>query len=129
MIRRVAVAVAILFGLSPVFTSAVYTGSSVLAPPPDKFVISGGGVDMRSGRYAYSLTDLSIGGDDGLALTRSMTQQGPSPVSPIGHFASDNAVARTSGGAEMAITVGHSTRRSGVVEKAQQVSSDWRGPK
>ena len=86
---RVAVAVAILLGIFPGFTSAAHAGSSVLAPPPDKFVISGGGVDMRSGRYAYSHTDLSIGGDDGLALTRSMTQQGTGRINPFGSF-SDN---------------------------------------
>jgi hypothetical protein len=57
-----------------------------LAPPPDKFVISPGGVDMRSGRYDYSHTDLSIGGESGLALTRTMTQLGLGHASPFGSF-------------------------------------------
>ena len=46
-----------------------------------------GGVDMRTGRYAYSETDLAIGGDSGaLALTRSLTADVPGHGNPFGNF-------------------------------------------
>lgn len=69
-----------------VSTVSPAVADNVLAPPPDKFVISAGGVDMRSGRYAYNHTDLSIGGDSGLALTRTMTQLGSGRTNPFGSF-------------------------------------------
>lgn len=40
---------------------------------PEKFTISEGGVDMRTGRYALSEDDLSIGDADGLKLTRLLS--------------------------------------------------------
>lgn len=46
---------------------------------PEQFTPSPGGVDMRSGRYMYSHTDLSIGGDKGMSLERIV-----SPVAPYG---------------------------------------------
>lgn len=57
-----------------------------LSPPPENFVVTPGGVDMRSGRYAYSQTDVSIGGDGGLALTRTMAQSGLGHANPFGNF-------------------------------------------
>ena len=53
-------------------------GSSVsasIAPPAEQLAVTPGGVDMRTGQYAYSETDLEIGagGDGGLALTRTMS--------------------------------------------------------
>ena len=65
---------------SPVLASAL------LAVPPDKFIISPGGVDMRSGRYAYSQTDLSVGGAGGLELTRTLKQQVKGHISPFASF-------------------------------------------
>lgn len=44
--------------------------------PPEKFAQSPGGVDMRSGHYLYSHTDLTIGGDNGLTLTRVIDDKG-----------------------------------------------------
>jgi hypothetical protein len=43
-----------------------------VSPPADRVAVAGGGVDMRSGRYAFSQTDVSIGegATGGLALTR-----------------------------------------------------------
>ncbi|HEX8124042.1 MAG TPA: hypothetical protein VF548_00500, partial [Allosphingosinicella sp.] len=43
--------------------------------PAEKFIVAPGGVDMRTGRYVYNETDLSIGGEGngGLALTRTLT--------------------------------------------------------
>jgi YD repeat-containing protein len=89
MRTQFAALLALFLGLTAAFASAGHADNELLAPPPEKFVISGGGVDMRSGRYAYSHTDLSIGGDGGLALTRSMGQLGIAHASPFGSF-SDN---------------------------------------
>jgi hypothetical protein len=60
--------------------------STNIAPPPEKFDISPGGVDMRSGRYAYSQTDLAIAGEAGLSLTRTLTQQVAGHTNPFGNF-------------------------------------------
>lgn len=54
--------------------------------PADHFVITPGGVDMRSGRYGYSDTDLSIGGDGGLSLTRIMPDYAAEHANPFGNF-------------------------------------------
>ena len=62
------------------------SAQKVIAPPPEKMMVSPGGVDMRSGRYAYSQTDLSIGGEAGLALTRTMNQQVLAHSPPFGSF-------------------------------------------
>ncbi|MEA3037162.1 MAG: hypothetical protein QOH04_2939, partial [Sphingomonadales bacterium] len=60
--------------------------STNIAPPPEKFAVSPGGVDMRSGRYAYSQTDLAIAGEAGLSLSRTLTQQVPGHTNPFGNF-------------------------------------------
>jgi len=60
--------------------------STNIAPPPERFAVAPGGVDMRSGRYAYSQTDLSIGGEDGLALTRSLAQPVAGHANPFANF-------------------------------------------
>jgi Spy/CpxP family protein refolding chaperone len=39
--------------------------STNIAPPPEKFNVSPGGVDMRSGRFVYNQTDLTIAGGAG----------------------------------------------------------------
>jgi RHS repeat-associated protein len=51
--------------------------------PAEKFIVAPGGVDMRTGRYVYNETDLSIGGEGngGLTLTRTLTSNAPN-----GHF-------------------------------------------
>lgn len=63
--------------------SSIACADALLAPPPDKFVVGPGGVDMRSGRYAYTHTDLSIGGDAGLELTRTLAQLVKGHTSPF----------------------------------------------
>lgn len=78
--RLAAAAAAALFSASPAFADAVIT------PPPEKLVVAPGGVDMRSGRYVYEQTDLAIGGDGGLALTRQMVQQVVGHNNPFGNF-------------------------------------------
>ncbi|MEG3088528.1 hypothetical protein [Sphingomonas sp. PB4P5] len=48
--------------------------AGILAPvPSDRFTLSPGAVDMRTGQYRYSVTDLSVGDPDsgrGISLTR-----------------------------------------------------------
>src|SRR5206468_3498705 len=56
-----------------------------IAPPPEQFAQAPGGVDMRSGRYMYSQTDLAIPAA-GFALTRTMTQQVQGHNSPFANF-------------------------------------------
>lgn len=61
--------------------------SGNVSPPAENFVVAPGGVDMRSGRYAYSQTDLTIGGDaGGLALTRTLVQPVLGHNSPFANF-------------------------------------------
>jgi hypothetical protein len=59
---------------------------TTLSPPAEKFAISPGGVDMRSGRYVYNQTDLSIGGDSGLSFTRSLPQPVAGHSNPFANF-------------------------------------------
>lgn len=57
------------FGADPGFAQ-----STSVATPAEKYAVNPGGVDMRTGAYAYKHTDLAIGGTDesgGLTLTRS----------------------------------------------------------
>ena len=57
------------------------------APPAERMAVSPGGVDMRSGRYAYEQTDLAIGGESGgLSLARTLAQQVPGHANPFGNF-------------------------------------------
>ncbi|MFN3389189.1 MAG: hypothetical protein ACK40O_09655, partial [Allosphingosinicella sp.] len=59
----------------------------VLSPPPEKFAIAPGGVDMRSGRYVYEHTDLTIGAEGGaLTLTRTLAQPVWGHTNPFGNF-------------------------------------------
>jgi YD repeat-containing protein len=56
------------------------------APPAEKMAVSPGGVDMRSGRYAYDQTDLAIGGGGGLSLARTLAQPVAGHVNPFANF-------------------------------------------
>ncbi|HTU12227.1 MAG TPA: hypothetical protein VMG08_15155 [Allosphingosinicella sp.] len=57
------------------------------APPEERLVVSPGGVDMRSGRYAYDQTDLSIGGEAGaLIFARSLAQPVAGHTNPFANF-------------------------------------------
>lgn len=76
------VILAVLVGL---WSSPAFAGS-LLAPPPEKMLVAPGGVDMRSGRYAYNHTDLTIGGAGGLELTRTLGQQVVGHLNPMGSF-------------------------------------------
>lgn len=59
--------------------------SAYVGPPAEKLAVTPGGVDIRTGRYAYSQTDLEIGEADkgGLTLTRSM---GSPSIRSFGNF-------------------------------------------
>lgn len=60
--------------------------SRLINTPADTFQMAPGGVDMRTGRLAYHETDLSIGGDGGLTLVRTMTQNVLGHGNPFGNF-------------------------------------------
>ncbi|MAY78998.1 MAG: hypothetical protein CL802_15810 [Citromicrobium sp.] len=57
------------------------------APPPEKFSISPGGVDMRSGAYVYENIDLVIGNGEGsLELKRILPTGIFNHIEPFGNF-------------------------------------------
>ncbi len=63
--------------------------TSIVTPPAERMAISPGGVDMRTGQYAFSQTDVSIGDSNGLAFTRTQMVPLPetywSPFPYLGH--------------------------------------------
>jgi len=66
--------------------------SRVINTPAEQFVMAPGGVDLRTGRYAYSNVDLSVGGagqPSSLTLTRTMIDSAQGHYNPFGNF-SDN---------------------------------------
>ena len=63
-------------------------GQSLISNPAEKMLTSPGGVDVGTGEYAYSETDLSIGGEaGGLTLSRMMihTAGGANPFGTFTH--------------------------------------------
>ena len=67
--------------------AAPATAQKLLTTPAEKMMTSPGGVDLRTGAYAYSETDLSIGGAaGGLALTRTMIQGMAGHSNPFATF-------------------------------------------
>ena len=57
------------------------------APSPEKIAVTSGGVDIRTGRYAYSKTDVSIGdGGGAIAVERTMPTAISGHVAPFGNF-------------------------------------------
>ncbi|MGH6786632.1 MAG: hypothetical protein ACREBO_07355, partial [Novosphingobium sp.] len=66
---------------------AAQTATYLNAPSPEKIAVSAGGVDVRTGRYAYSKTDLKIGeGTGSLSLERTMTTPIQGHVAPFGNL-------------------------------------------
>jgi len=62
---------------------------ATVSPSAERLLVTPSGVDMRSGQFAYSQTDLSIGEDNetgGLALTRSMNADVPGHDNPFANF-------------------------------------------
>jgi len=61
--------------------------TTLISTPAETFAMAPGGVDMRTGRYAYSETDLAIGGEGGaLALNRTLTQPVPGHANPFANL-------------------------------------------
>jgi hypothetical protein len=69
---------------SSAMTASSIGGGKLVATPAEKFAIAPGGVDMRTGQYAYRETDLALGD---LTLTRTMELGVPVHVKPFGNFA------------------------------------------
>jgi hypothetical protein len=63
------------------------SSSFLNAPSPEKMAVTPGGVDIRTGRLAYSKTDLSIGdGSGALTLQRTMSTPIVLHASPFGNL-------------------------------------------
>jgi YD repeat-containing protein len=60
--------------------------STLVTPPAENWAVTPGGVDMRTGQYAYSHTDLSIGGDGGLELVRQPVTGAYFHTEPFGNL-------------------------------------------
>ncbi|HYW17591.1 MAG TPA: hypothetical protein VE891_15740, partial [Allosphingosinicella sp.] len=60
----------------------------LIATPAEKFVIAPGGVDLRTGRFAYEEGDLAIGGEgsSGLSFSRTLTATAPGHSNPFGNL-------------------------------------------
>lgn len=55
--------------------------------PAEKFIQTPGGVDMRTGRYMYSHTDLTVGeGENAFSFERIMPDYGAGHANPFGNF-------------------------------------------
>lgn len=73
-------------GAAPIFAQNP-NDTRMISTPADHFAIAPGGVDMRTGRYVYNETDLSVGAEDGrLALTRTMTEGVLGHGNPFGNL-------------------------------------------
>lgn len=59
--------------LAPVKQASAQQATHLNAPSPEKIAVTSGGVDIRTGRYAYSSTDVSIGdGGGAISVERTM---------------------------------------------------------
>lgn len=113
---RTIVAPALAAAFLCLFSAAAPAVAGTIATPADKFVMAPGGVDMRTGRYAYKQNDLAIGGTDesgGIAFTRILQADVLGHLNPFGNF-SDN----------WDIMV--SERRININDPSQEVGTDYR---
>ncbi|HEX8381561.1 MAG TPA: hypothetical protein VF619_13550, partial [Allosphingosinicella sp.] len=78
-----ALAAGLFAALAPAAPAMAQNQSKVLNTPAEKFAIAPGGVDLRTGRYVFSETDLSAGG---LSLTRTMRNGVLGDSNPFGNF-------------------------------------------
>lgn len=79
--------------------------------PAEQYAVSEGGVDMRTGQYTYSHTDLSIGGSGGLSLSRNNGENDWKWSKPMGQFSHNWHIYATyapikNGGANFAVVGG-----------------------
>ena len=82
--RRLSVlAAALLFAFGLAAPAAAQGGNKIVNFPAEKFNVAPGGVDMRTGRFVYSETDLSAGP---LALSRTMPEKVANHANPFGNF-------------------------------------------
>lgn len=59
--------------------SAAFAQAKLINMPAEQVMVSPGGVDLRTGRYNYNQTDVSIGqGENGIGLTRTISSTVPS---------------------------------------------------
>ncbi|HEV2817649.1 MAG TPA: RHS repeat-associated core domain-containing protein [Allosphingosinicella sp.] len=89
MARLPAVTLALVAMLAAPARGAEPAAGGTVTPPAERLVTTPTGVDMRSGQYAGSATDLSIGEDNetgGLALTRTMRSNAPVTDHPFANF-------------------------------------------
>lgn len=87
LIRSVLTAVVVLF-LAAVHTALFADG--MIINPAEKFVTSPGGVDLRTGRFVYSQTDIPAPEPaGGLALTRTMPDYVAMHANQFGNFSSN----------------------------------------
>lgn len=69
--------------------SAQSESAGIISPPPERLLVTPGGVDMRTGEYNYEQTDVSIGEDSeagGIELTRTMKGDVLGHINPFGNF-------------------------------------------
>jgi RHS repeat-associated protein len=85
-------------------------GAKLISNPAEKLVVSPGGVDMRTGQYAYEETDVAIGN---LALTRTKQPGLIGNLSPFGNFSHN-------------FDIMISERRVNLFEHNYQVGQDFR---
>ena len=88
--KKQATAGAVLGLLGMLTAPAALAQDEPVAPyaiPPEQYSVSPAGVDMRTGQYTYSNTDLTIGGDAGLAFVRNNGTNEPRAKKPFGNFA------------------------------------------
>jgi RHS repeat-associated protein len=83
-LRAAAIAFALLASTSQ--AGPAFAQVANVSPPAEKFAVAPGGVDMRSGRYVYSQTDIAIGGEEGLSLARTLAQQVAGHNNPFANF-------------------------------------------
>jgi RHS repeat-associated protein len=80
-------ALTLLFGLGAAAGAAAQSSDSrLINTPAERFEMAPGGVDMRTGRLRYNETDVSVGGDGGLTLVRTMSQNVLGHRNPFGNF-------------------------------------------
>jgi len=76
--------------LALALVSVAHAQDRIVNNPAEHFATAPGGVDMRSGRYVYNETDLSIGDKDGgLVLTRTMPEAISEHFHSFGNFANN----------------------------------------
>jgi hypothetical protein len=88
MIRALALPIAALSCLP--YVAAAQDGpppaDAIPPSPAEKYAKSKGGVDMRTGQYVYSKTDLEVSGPGGISLTRNSGSEIRYVWKPMGQF-------------------------------------------